>query len=97
MNDQPTRPSWTNLVLGCVEALDESSATLAGHYAAEDRRDAAEEILLSLAGLLDDLNADAVEAYGEAHIHPEEVAGEHLAAYLAATAALQGNAPKETL
>ena len=82
--------SWSDLTLGCIEALTESHNLIESSQAAHDRHEAAIEILISLAAEMDELNHEAHEAYQEdGYMIPSEVAGPHLEAYLASTKALQ--------
>lgn len=94
MNTPPI--SWSDLTLGCIEALTESHNLIESNPAAKDRHDAAIEILQRLAGDLDDLNGEVEEGTGEAYMIPSEIAGEHLNVYLASTATLSEEVANDT-
>ena len=85
-----SRVSWSDLTLGCIEALTESHNLIESSQAAHDRHEAAIEILKALAAEMDELNHEAREAYQEdGYMIPSEVAGPHLEVYLASTKTLQ--------
>ena len=95
--ERPEAGSWSELILGCIEALEESLSTVQAHPEAEDRQEAARAILMELAGDIDQQNYEMEDAGVGPQFDPTMVAGDAYTVYLASTVALQDKADRGVL